>query len=92
MFTVVLTDLTVFDKEKKDTKTIKVIKDGTHTLTNSDIKRFVKSLKNTNIVPIEKSKIFLNVDFDDIYKKPLVQVIQETYNNEKIYRFESEDW
>lgn len=90
MFTVVLTDLTIFDKEKKDTKVLKVIKDGTHTLTNSDVKIFIKSLNTDRIIPIDKTKHIIDVDFDDIYTKPLVQVIQETFNNEKIYRFEKE--
>lgn len=87
MFSVVLTDLTVFDKEKKETIVIRIVKDGTHNLTNTDIKNFIKSLKNDNIVPIEKSKNIIEVNFNDIYTKPLKQVIEETFTGEKIYTF-----
>lgn len=73
---IILTYVTYYDVEEKTIKTVNVISDGKHILTDNKAKQFLKSM-TTNAKFIEKSKNLVSIDITALLATPLQELLKE---------------
>lgn len=82
---ITLTYVTYYDTDSKVIRTVNVITDGKHLLTDSKAKQFLK-LNIPNGKFIEKSRNTVSFDITALLAKPLQDLLKEQTNH-KVYTF-----
>lgn len=82
---IILTYVTYYDVEEKAIKTVNVISDGKHILTDNKAKQFLK-LNIPNGKFIEKSKNIVSLDITALLATPLMDLLKEQTTH-SVYTF-----
>lgn len=82
---IILTYVTYYDIEEKTIKTVNVISDGKHILTDNKAKKFLKvTIPNAKF--IEKSKNIVSIDITALLATPLQELLK-TETTHTVYTF-----